>query len=120
MAQRRMFSKTITSSDKFLDLPISSRLLYFHLGMEADDEGFVGNAKTIRRTYGFDHDDLEVLIKKGFVISFTSGVVVICDWNINNQGRKGRFEKTIYQTEKSMLTKDEAGSYRIDFDLSRS
>ena len=52
MAQRRMFSRKITESDQFLDMPISAQVLYFHINMQADDDGFVGNVKTVKRMIG--------------------------------------------------------------------
>ena len=113
MAQRRMFSKDITTSDIFVDMPSSSQLLYFHLGMEADDEGFLGNAKMLSRAYGMNNDDLKLLEAKGFIITFPTGVTVIKDWKINNQIRKDRQKPTIYQQEKKLLTVDFNGSYLI-------
>lgn len=113
MAQRRMFSRDITSSDLFVDMPASSQLLYFQLGMEADDEGFVGNAKMLSRAYGASSDDLKLLRAKGFIIVFESGVTVIKDWRINNQIRKDRFKPTIYQDEKSRLELTQTGAYAL-------
>ena len=113
MAQRRMFSKDITSSDLFVDMPASSQLLYFQLGMEADDEGFIGNAKMLSRAYGANNDDLKLLQAKGFIIVFESGVTVVRDWKINNQIRKDRFKPTIYQNEKSLLSVSPTGSYQL-------
>ncbi|MFX3966148.1 DnaD domain protein [Streptococcus suis] len=114
MAQRRMFSKEITTSDHFVDMPQSTQLLYFHLGMEADDEGFIGNARMLSRAYGANSDDLKLLQAKGFIIIFESGVTVVKDWNLNNQIRKDRLKPTIYQAEKSLLTLDNAGVYQFD------
>ena len=114
MAQRRMFSKDITTSDIFVDMPMSSQLLYFHLGMEADDEGFIGNAKMLSRAYGSNNDDLMLLKAKGFIIMFDSGVSVVKDWNLNNRIRKDRIKETIYRSEKSLLTVDSLGVYQID------
>ena len=114
MAQRRMFSKEITTSDLFVDMPASTQLLYFHLGMEADDEGFIGNARMLGRAYGASNDDLKLLQAKGFIIVFESGVTVVKDWNLNNQIRKDRLKQTIYQTEKSLLTLDNTGVYQLD------
>ena len=114
MAQRRMFSKEITTSDLFVDMPASTQLLYFHLGMEADDEGFIGNAKMLGRAYGASNDDLKLLQAKGFIIVFDSGVTVVKDWNVNNKLRKDRFKPTIYQEEKSLLTLMNTGTYEID------
>ena len=114
MAQRRMFSKEITTSDLFVDMPASTQLLYFHLGMEADDEGFIGNARMLGRAYGASNDDLKLLQAKGFIIVFESGVTVVKDWNLNNQIRKDRLKPTIYQAEKSLLTLDNTGVYQLD------
>ncbi|WP_392461766.1 DnaD domain-containing protein [Streptococcus parasuis] len=114
MAQRRMFSKEITTSDLFVDMPASTQLLYFHLGMEADDEGFIGNARMLSRAYGANSDDLKLLQAKGFIIIFESGVTVVKDWNLNNQIRKDRLKPTIYQAEKSLLTLDNTGVYQLD------
>ncbi len=117
MAQRRMFSKEITTSDLFVDMPASTQLLYFHLGMEADDEGFIGNARMLGRAYGASNDDLKLLQAKGFIIVFESGVTVVKDWNLNNQIRKDRLKPTIYQAEKSLLTLDNTGVYQLDNQL---
>ena len=113
MAQRRMFSKEITTSDLFVEMPSSSRLLYFDLGMEADDEGFIGNARMLSRAYGASSDDLKLLATKGFIIMFQNGVTVVKDWNLNNKLRKDRIKPTIYTEEKSMLTVDITGSYQL-------
>ena len=114
MAQRRMFSKEITTSDLFVDMPASTQLLYFHLGMEADDEGFIGNVRMLGRAYGASNDDIKLLQAKGFIIVFESGVTVVKDWNLNNQIRKDRLKSTIYQAEKSLLTIDNTGIYQLD------
>ncbi|WP_282672054.1 phage replisome organizer protein [Lactococcus lactis] len=113
MAQRRMFSKEVTTSDLFVDMPSSSQLLYFHLGMEADDEGFIGNAKMLSRAYGSNNDDLKLLEAKGFIIAFPSGVTVVKDWNLNNKIRKDRQKPTIYTEEKTLLSLDTKGSYLL-------
>lgn len=114
MAQRRMFSKKITQTDLFLDLPTSAQCLYFHLNMSADDDGFLGNVKTIRRMVGAGEDDLKLLIAKEFIIPFESGVVVIKDWKIHNYIRKDRYDETIYQTEKQQITESNDGVYVLD------
>lgn len=108
-----MFSKEITTSDLFVEMPSSSRLLYFDLGMEADDEGFIGNARMLSRAYGASSDDLKLLATKGFIIMFQNGVTVVKDWNLNNKLRKDRIKPTIYTEEKSMLTVDITGSYQL-------
>lgn len=112
-----MFSKEITTSDTFVDMPMSSQLLYFHLGMEADDEGFIGNAKMLSRAYGANSDDLSLLKAKGFIIIFENGVSVVKDWNLNNKIRKDRIKPTIYRYEKSLLNVDVDGAYYLDNQL---
>lgn len=111
MADRRMFSKTVISSDLFIDMPVSAQLLYFHLGMCADDDGFVNNPKQIQRGVGCNIDDLKILQAKGFIIPFDSGVIVITHWNINNQIRKDRYRETSFKNELSLIAKDENGIY---------
>ncbi len=113
MAQKRMFSLTVTDTDTFLDMPTSSQALYFHLGMHGDDDGFVGSPKKILRAAGCGSDDLKLLITKGFVIAFESGVVVIRDWNINNTLKNDRYHETVYQTEKALLSSDGSGRYQF-------
>ena len=111
MANRRMFSKKITDTDTFLDLPLSSQCLYFHLNMHADDDGFLGNAKTIRRMIGASEDDLKLLFTKELIIPFDNGVVVIKDWKIHNYIRKDTYNETMYNKQKELLTEDSNGSY---------
>src|SRR5690606_42089045 len=113
MAQRRMFSKKITETDVFLDMPMSSQNLYFHLNMNADDDGFIGNVKTIKRMIGASDDDLKVLMAKEFLIPFESGVVVIKDWKVHNYIRKDRYDGTVYKQEKQQLIENENGQYEL-------
>jgi hypothetical protein len=103
MAERRMFAKTIIDSDAFLDMPHSTQLLYFHLSMRADDDGFINNPKKIQRIVGCGDDDLKLLIVKNFIIPFESGVVVIKHWRIHNYIQGDRYKATVYQEEKAML-----------------
>jgi len=110
MAQRRMFSPDIVASDAFLEMPTSSRELYFQLGMYADDDGFV-NPKKIVRLVGASEDDLKVLLAKRFVLPFESGVVVIKHWLIHNLIRKDRYKETRYIDEKKLLKVKENGAY---------
>ena len=109
MAQKRMFSLQVTDTDKFLDMSASAQALYFHLGMHGDDDGFVGSPRKIARTAGCNDDDLRLLAAKGYIIPFESGVVVITDWNINKTLKNDRYHPTLYSTEKSRLTTDNAG-----------
>ena len=104
MAERRMFAKTIIDSDAFLDMPLSTQSLYFHLSMRADDDGFINNPKKVQRMVGCGDDDLKLLIVKNFIIPFESGVVVIKHWKIHNYIRNDRYKPTVYVEEKAMLT----------------
>ena len=111
MAKKRMFTMKIVDSDAFLDMPLSTQALYFHLNMRADDDGFVNNPKRIQRTVGASDDDLKLLIAKRFIIAFESGVVVIKHWRMHNLLRKDRYEETQYHEEMAMLDLKENGSY---------
>ena len=115
MAKKRMFSIDIVGSDAFLDLPYSAQCLYFQLGMRADDDGFVGNPKTIQRIAGTKASDLELLVKKRFLLQFPSGVVVIKHWKINNQIQKDRYTPTVYTEEyQSLYIKDNKAYTEMD------
>ena len=103
MARRRMFSLDIVDTDNFLDMPSSTQALYFHLGMRADDDGFVSSPKRITKTVNCSEDDLKLLIAKKYLIPFESGVVVISDWKINNWVRPDRKQSTRYKNEKKLL-----------------
>ncbi|WP_244957716.1 DNA replication protein [Fructobacillus fructosus] len=111
MAQRRMFSKKITDTDIFLDMPLSAQALYFHLNMHADDDGFISNAKTIQRMVGSSEDDMKLLVAKKFILPFDSGVQVIVHWRVHNYIRKDTYNRTIYRTEQEQLTINENGQY---------
>lgn len=113
MAERRMFSKTIIDSDAFLDMPLSTQALYFHLSMRADDDGFINNPKKIQRMVGCNQDDITLLIAKRFVIPFESGVCVIKHWRIHNYIRTDRYKETPYQEEKSQLILKDNNSYTL-------
>lgn len=111
MAEKRMFSKTIIDSDAFLDMPLSTQALYFHLSMRADDEGFVNNPKKIQRMIGSSDDDVRILIAKNFIIPFESGIVVIRHWRIHNYIRSDRLMETKCTAERAMLEVDGSGAY---------
>ena len=111
MAERRMFAKTIVTSDAFLDMPASTRCLYFLLGMVADDDGFVNNPRSIMRQSGATADDMNLLIAKRFILTFQSGVVVIKHWCIHNTIQKDRYKETKYLEEKSTLMLDGNKAY---------
>lgn len=114
MAERRMFAKTIIDSDAFLDMPLSSQVLYFHLSMRADDDGFINNPRKIQRMVGATEDDLKLLIAKNFIIPFDSGIVVIKHWRIHNYIQKDRYKETVYQEERSILSVKDNGAYTLD------
>lgn len=111
MAERRMIAKTIIDSDLFLDMPMSTQCLYFHLNMRADDDGFINNPKKIQRMIGCNDDDIKLLIAKNFIIPFESGVVVIKHWKIHNYIRMDRYKETLYKEEKSQLVTDKSKEY---------
>ena len=113
MAERRMFAKTIIDSDAFLDMPMSARLLYYDLGMRADDDGFVNSPKKIMRMVGASQDDLNILATRKFIIPFENGVVVIKHWRIHNYIRQDTYNETPYKEQKSMLELDENKAYRL-------
>ena len=114
MAIKRMFSKKVVDSDAFLDMPLTSQALYFHLNIRADDDGFVGNPKTIQRLVGASEDDLKLLILKGFLIQLDHGVMVVKHWMIHNTIRKDRYIPTSFQDEGRMLYIKQNGSYTLD------
>lgn len=108
-----MFAKTIVDSDAFLDMPLSTQCLYFHLNMRADDDGFINNPKRVQRMIGCSDDDMKILIAKQFIFLFSSGVVVIKDWKIHNYIRQDRYKDTIHQDELKQLKTSENKSYYL-------
>ena len=111
MAERRMFAKTIVTSDAFLDMPATSRSLYMLLCILADDDGFVNAPRSIMRMSGATDDDFRLLIAKRFILTFESGVVVIKHWKIHNLIQKDRYKETKYLDEKATLALDENNAY---------
>lgn len=109
MANRRMFSLDIVNTDSFLDMSSSAQALYSYFGMRADDDGSIASPKRITNMVGCNADDLKLLIAKGFVIQFSSGIVVITHWKINNYLRPDRYRPTLHQSEKAMLESNESG-----------
>ncbi len=114
MAERRMFAKTIVDSDAFMDMPLSSQALYFHLSMRADDDGFINNPRKILKMIGASDDDMKILIAKKYVLLFESGVIAIKHWKINNYIQKDRYKETVYIKEKSALKLKENGAYTLE------
>ena len=114
MAERRMFTKRITESDSFLDMPSSTQMLYFHFSMNADDDGFVNNPKKIQKMCGASDDDFKLLIVKSFIILFDSGIIVIKHWKMHNYIQADRYRPTDYVEEKSMLGIKSNKAYTLD------
>lgn len=114
MANKRMFSKQIIDSDAFLEMPLGTQALYFHLSMRADDDGFLNNAKQIMRLICANQNDYDLLLAKRFIIQFDDGICVIKHWRINNYLRKDRYRSTIYKDEKSKLRIKENGAYTLN------
>lgn len=113
MAERRMFAKTIVDSDAFLDMPLSTQALYFHLSMRADDDGFTNNPKKIMRMIGAAPNEFDLLLAKRFLIAFESGVVVIKHWKIHNYIRNDRYKETVHTEEKALLYEKENKAYTL-------
>ena len=111
MAERRMFAKTVVDNDTFLDMPASAQLLYFHLAMSADDDGFVNKPKAVMRSCGSTETDLKLLAKNGMVIPFESGVAAITHWKLHNVIRRDMYTETKYLAEKRQLGLNEIGAY---------
>lgn len=114
MAEKRMFSKKIVDVDSFLDMPATARLLYYDLAMRADDDGFVGSPRGIMRLTGATNDDMNILLMRGFVLTFETGVIVIRHWRLHNYIQKDRYKPTEYTKEKARLSVDESGAYEMD------
>lgn len=112
-----MFSQKVTETDKFLDMGLTAQSLYFHLGMNADDDGFVGNPKSIKRMIGASEDDLKALVEKDYLIVFEDGVVVIKDWLVSNYVKKDRYTPTIYTEDMKLIGLDKNKRYQFVSDL---
>lgn len=110
MATKRMFDRAIIETDSFADLSMTAKALYFLLGMEADDSGFV-SPKRVMKLYGGSDDDVKLLVAKRYLIPFESGVVVITHWHQNNWLDSRRTKETQHTLEKNMLTLTSNGRY---------
>ena len=113
MADKRMFSSNVIDSDAFLDMSPTARLLYYDMGMRADDDGFIDSPKKIMRIIGASDSDLKELIDNGFVLRFESGVIVIRHWYVNNRVRRDTYHETIYTEEKSRLFIEKNNVYQL-------
>ena len=112
MAERRMFAKSVIDSDLFLDMPPTTQMLYFHLAMRADDDGFINNPRRIQRMIGASDDDMRILIAKQFILTFQSGVIVIRHWKIHNYIQKDRYRPSACE-EKDFIYLDKTKAYEI-------
>lgn len=113
MANRRMMAKSVIETDKFMDMPMSTQCLYFHLLLRADDEGFLQNAKSIIRLIKCGEDDMKLLIAKQFIIPFESGVIVIKHWKIHNYIARDRLTTTQCTKERGLLTENTNKEYEL-------
>ena len=111
MAERRMFSKSLTERDQFREMSVRAQNLYFHLNLQADDDGFVDCVRGLMRCIRATQKDLQQLIDKGYIILFPSGIAVIVHWKAHNCIAKDRYHKTIYTKELSMLRVNENDMY---------
>lgn len=116
MAERRMFSKSVIDSDIFQDMSAGARLLYYEIGMHADDDGFLNSPKRLIRSIGASTSDLDELIDNGLILTFNSGVIVVRHWLVNNQIRRDRYHGTVCTTEKSVLVIENGQPYRFTND----
>lgn len=114
MANRRMVNIRIIDSDHFLELPLSSQALYFHLLMRADDDGFINNPKRIQHLIGGSEDDFKLLVANKYIITFDSGVIVIKHWRMHNYIKPDRYHETECKMEKSMLSEDQNKAYTLE------
>lgn len=113
MAAKRMFSLQVVDTDAFLDMPLSSQALYFHLSMRADDDGFVSNANKIMRMIGACKNDYDILMAKRFIIPFENGICVIKHWKLNNYIQKDRYKPTTYTELKDLIKVKSNGVYTL-------
>lgn len=113
MANRRMFSFDVIDDDKFIDMSAGARVLYFHLGMVADDDGFIGAPMKVMRSYNASNGDMTQLIERGYLMLFDSGVVCITHWRMNNFLRSDRYKPSVYKEERAQLGVYENGKYGL-------
>lgn len=111
MAKKRMFDLDVVDTDAFLEMSQGARLLYYDLGMRADDDGFLANPKKVMRISNASEDDFRILLARQFVIPFENGICVIRHWKLNNYLRGDRYKETLYKDQKRLLTEDENGVY---------
>ena len=113
MAERRMFSTRVVSTDRFNHLSDKAQLLYFHLGMLADDDGFIESAELVLERKGMTQSVLNELIEAKLVYLFSSGVIVIRHWKAQNTIRANLYKPTFCQDELAMLEEHISGVYTL-------
>lgn len=113
MATRRMFSKEVTDSDAFLELSRDAQLLWFHLGMVADDDGLTNSVKRVLKVCEVPMDAVEELERKGFLLDLGGGVKAIAHWKLNNYIQKDRYRPTNFKDALSRLELNEDKVYRV-------
>ena len=117
MAERRMFAKSIIESDQFMDMPAEAQMLYIHLNMASDDDGFCDKPRQIMRQCGASNDSMKLLIAKKFVLTFEKNdgfIVVIKHWRMNNYLRKDTYHETKYKEFMREMYLDENNSYSMN------
>lgn len=95
MAERRMFHAGVVESDAFLDLSPAAQALYFHLGMQADDDGFVNGPRQVCRRCGARVEELQALIDGDFLLWF-DGVAVLKHFRMANTLQNDRIKQLNY------------------------
>lgn len=113
MARKRMFRLDVLETDAFMDMPLTTQALYFHLNLRADDDGFIGNPNQIVRMIGASQDDLKLLIAKRFVLIFEDGVIVIKHWRMHNTLSQNRYKETNFLEDKALLTIKDNKAYTL-------
>ena len=108
---KRMFSHAIVRSDAFLSMPVSSRELYFQLGMDIDDRGYIANAQSVMRLSGATQNDLDILLAKKFLLKRKEGLYLQKHFGINNWIRQDRFQETEYIEDLGTLFIEKNGAY---------
>ena len=117
MAEKRMFTQRIVESDAFQSLPHAAQALYFHLGMLADDDGFLNNAKRIAAMLEIPMENFNLLVSKRFLLAFDNGVVCLKHWRMHNSIRKDRYNPTQYREEFESLIVKPNGAYTEGGDI---
>ena len=96
MGNRRMISKTVTQTQRFLRLPLEAQALYFHLIQNSDDDGVV-EAFPVVRMIGVSEDSLGLLIVKDFIRPLNDEMVYfIVDFHEQNKVRADRKVNSVY------------------------